>query len=112
MSIFVRARFEVGAERRREFEELVRALRKQAADEPGTSTFRFFSAGPGSYLVLEEYTDPQAAAAHNERAAALLAGVTRCAELLGIELYGDIGPELGEWARTQPRATTYPELPL
>jgi quinol monooxygenase YgiN len=110
MSIFVRARFDVLDGRQADFEELALALRAQAAEEPGTHTYRWFSAGSGSYLVLEEYADAAAALAHNERAAPLLARVAECAEMTSAELYGPIGPELTEWAASRPQVTAYPEF--
>ena len=111
MSIFVLARFDVRAQRQADFEEIALALRGQAEDEPGTRTYRWFSAGDSSYLVLEEYTDAQAALAHNERAAELLERVGQCAEMVYAELYGPIGPELGEWVRSHPQVTSYADFP-
>lgn len=110
-SIFVRARFDVHDGRQADFEEAVAALREQADDEPGTLTYRFFSAGAGGYLVLEEYVDSAAAIMHNERAAEPLARVRECADLAYIELYGPIWPELQKWVRSVPEATAFPELP-
>jgi quinol monooxygenase YgiN len=111
MSIFVRARFDVLDERQADFEEVALALREQATNEPGTRTYRWFTSGAGSYLVLEEYTDSAAALAHNERAAELLARVGQCAEMVHAELYGPIGPELREWVRSHPQATTFADFP-
>ncbi|MFG2832556.1 putative quinol monooxygenase [Streptomyces sp. NPDC048434] len=111
MTIFVRARFDVHDQRRAEFEELALALRKQASEEPGTHNYRWFSAGAGSYLVLEEYTDETAALEHNERGAELLARVGRCAEMVSAEIYGPIGPGLREWVRSHPQATTFADFP-
>lgn len=110
MSIFVRARFDAHDGRRADFEQVALALREQAEDEPGTITYRWFSAGAGSYVVLEQYTDPAAAMAHNERAAELLERVAGCADLVHAELYGPIGPELQEWARSRPQVTTFPDF--
>jgi quinol monooxygenase YgiN len=111
MSIFVRARFEVRDQRRAEFEGLARALRERATEEAGTRTYRWFSGGDGGYLVIEEYADAEAALAHNEHVADLLARVGECAEMVYAELYGPIGPELAEWARTRPQVTTFADLP-
>jgi quinol monooxygenase YgiN len=111
MSIFVRARMDVRDGRQADFEEITLALRKQASEEPGTRTYRWFSSGAGSYLVLEEYTDSAAAMAHNERGAELLARVGECVEMVYAELYGPIGPEIQEWARARPQVTTYPDFP-
>ena len=111
MSIFVRARFDVRGERQGDFEEIALALGERAKEEAGTRTYRWFSGGDGSYLVIEEYTDANAALAHNENVAELLARVGECAEMVYAELYGPIGPELGEWARSRPRVTTFADFP-
>jgi len=111
MSIFVRARFDVLDQRQAEFEELALALRKQASEEPGTRTYRWFSAGGSSYLVLEEYDDEPAAIAHQERAAELLARVGQCAEMVFAEMYGPLGPWLREWARAHPQVSTFADFP-
>jgi len=111
MSIFLRARFDVAEQQRPEFEKLALALSERAAEEPGTRTYRWFSAGVGSYLVLEEYADTAAALVHNERGADLLARVGECAEMVHGELYGTLGPELSEWARSFPQITTFPDFP-
>ncbi|HEU5332658.1 MAG TPA: antibiotic biosynthesis monooxygenase family protein [Actinocrinis sp.] len=111
MSFFVRARFAVPEDRREEFETIAFALREEAAQEPGTLTYRWFSPGPGSYLVLEQYMDAEAALAHNERAAELLARVGDCATMVSAELYGPLTPDLEEWVRAHPQATVFAELP-
>jgi quinol monooxygenase YgiN len=111
MSIFVRAQFDVRDEPQEDFEHLALALRAQAEEEPGTLTYRWFLAGPGSYLVLEEYADSAAAQAHNARAAALLERVGQCAEMVSAELYGPIGPELSEWVRSRPQVTAFADFP-
>lgn len=110
MSLFVRARFEVVDGRRAEFEEIALALRERAQAEAGTRTYRWFSAGDGSYLVLEEYADPAAAAAHNERAADLLARVARCATMVRAEVYGSIDPQIRAWVAAHPQVTAHPDL--
>jgi len=109
MSIFVRARFDVRAGRRADFEEVARTLLERARDEPGTLTYRFFPDGNGAYLVIEEYADAQALGVHQEGAGDLLARVEQCAEMASVELYGPIGPELGAWVESNPRATAYPD---
>lgn len=111
MSIFVRARFDVRDQRQADFEQIALSLCEQAREEPGTLTFRWFSSGAGSYLVLEEYADSAAALAHNERAAALLERVQECAQMVDAEVYGAIGPEIGEWVRANPQVTTFADFP-
>ncbi|MCF6524265.1 putative quinol monooxygenase [Streptomyces sp. JJ36] len=110
MSIFVRARFDVPRQQRPRFEELLRVLCAQARQEPGTLTYRWFFAGEGGYVVLEEYADTAAAVTHNERAADLLRQVGACAEMTQAEIYGTPGPEILDWAHRHPRVTTYPDL--
>jgi quinol monooxygenase YgiN len=109
VTIFVRARVEVRAERRAEFEQIARTLLVRAKDEPGTLTYRFFPTSDGAYLVIEEYADAQALGAHQEGARDLLARVEECAENFLVELYGPIGPELGAWVESNPQATAYPD---
>jgi quinol monooxygenase YgiN len=111
MTIFVRARFDVREQRQAEFEQIAVALRDQAESEPGTRTYRWFSAGEGSYIVIEEYADSAAALAHNERAAELLARVPDCAEMVYAELYGPLGPELESWVQSNPQVTAFPDFP-
>ncbi|HEV8556464.1 MAG TPA: antibiotic biosynthesis monooxygenase family protein [Actinophytocola sp.] len=109
MTVFVRARVEVRAGRQAEFEEIARALLQRAKDELGTLTYRFFPAGDGAYLVIEEYADAQALGAHQEGAGDLLARVEECAENFSVELYGPIGSELSAWVESNPQATAYPD---
>jgi quinol monooxygenase YgiN len=110
MSIFVRASFSIRDGGKAGFERIAFALQAQAKTEPGTLTFRWFTAGVGRYVVLEEYADTMAALAHNERAGPLLAEVTDHAEMVSAEIYSRIGPELQAWARANPGVTTYPDL--
>ncbi|SCK19384.1 putative quinol monooxygenase [Streptomyces sp. WMMB 322] len=111
MSIFVRVRFDVSDEQRAEFEQLALALCEHAEGGPGILTYRFFSSGSGRYALLEEYADTAAALAHNESATELLDRVRKCTESISVELYGPLGPELHEWVRERPHATSYAEFP-
>lgn len=110
MSFFVRATFTIRDGGQDGFERIAFALREQAQSEPGTLTFRWFAAGEGRYVVLEEYADTTAALAHNVRAEALLAEVPEYAEMVSAEIYGRIGPELQAWAKSNPGVSTYPDL--
>lgn len=107
MSFFVRGRFDVLPGRRGEFEEIALTLAARAVDEPGTLTYRWFSAGEGAYLVIEEYVDEAAAIAHNEASADLLARVPDCAELVFAEVYG---PRTLAWADGNPKVTVHPDF--
>ena len=111
MSIFVRACFDVRAGRRREFEEIARALALRAAEEAGTLTYRWFGPDRDSYVVIEQYADTAAALLHNERSADLLARVEGNAELRSAELYGELGPELLAWVSARPQVAAFPALP-
>jgi quinol monooxygenase YgiN len=110
MSIFVRAGFAARPGRRADFLEIAQALAAQAAAEPGTRTFRWFAAGPDHFVALEEYVDEDAAVAHNERGAALLARVPECAEMVEAEIYGPIGPRIAAWAEANPLVRVFPDL--
>ena len=110
MTIFLRARGKVQVENELEFKTLAFALQDLAAGESGTRTYRWFSEGFGTYVVLEEYVDAAAALGHNQRAADLLARLSRTVDITEIELYGEIGLELGAYAAGLPQANVYPEL--
>jgi quinol monooxygenase YgiN len=110
MSIFVRARFAVPDKHLAKFKEIAAALSQRAAEESGTLTYRWFGAGGGSYLVIEQYTDTAAAVAHNERSAQLLAHVGDYADMVSAELYGSLGPELLAWVDAHPQVTAYPDV--
>lgn len=110
MSIFVRGRFDARDGRRAEFEEIARTLAARAVDEPGTLTYRWFTAGEGAYIVLEEYADEDAAMAHNDGVADLLARVPDCAELAFAEIHGPAGPRMRAWADASSRVTVHPDL--
>jgi quinol monooxygenase YgiN len=107
MSFFVRAHFTATTD---EFETLARELAARAAGEPGTLTYRWFRAAD-EYVVLEEYADEAAAAAHNEGAADLLARVPSCATMVRAEVHGDIGPTVRSWVENNPRVTHFPDMP-
>jgi quinol monooxygenase YgiN len=107
MSFFVRGRFDALPGKRDEFEQIALALAAHAADEPGTLTYRWFSAGEGSYIVIEEYVDEAAAMAHNEARADLIGRVPECADLVSVEVYG---PRTLAWAEGNPRVTLHPDF--
>jgi hypothetical protein len=68
-------------------------------------------AGDGGYVVIEEYADAGAALAHNENVVDLLERVGGCAEMVFAELYGEVGDELGEWARGRPGVSMFADFP-
>lgn len=100
MSLFIRARFDVHDQS--EFEQVARALREQAEGEPGTRTYRWFSAEPGSYFRIEEYTDAAAAQAHYDRGAELLERGAQCADMVEAEIYGSVEDDLWDWVAANP----------
>lgn len=105
--MFVRARFDVRDGKGADFERIALELADRATDEPGTLTYRWFTAGDGAYVVIEEYVDEAAAMAHNEAVADLLARVPECAELAYAEVYG---PRTLAWADGNPKVVLYPAL--
>jgi quinol monooxygenase YgiN len=107
MSFFVCGRFDALPGKQAEFEQIALALAARAVDEPGTLTYRWFTAGEGAYVVLEEYVDEAAAMTHNEGVADLLARVPGCASVSSVEVYG-VGSLA--WAEGNPRVTLHPDL--
>jgi quinol monooxygenase YgiN len=69
MTITVRAELRVRPGRHAEFFELATALAEATTDEPGTLRYEWYSsADPAVFVVIEEYTGPDAAMAHNQHA--------------------------------------------
>jgi len=110
MTVFLRGRGKVQVENELEFAALAFKLQALAADESGTRTYRWFSEGSGTYVVLEEYEDVTAAIEHNQRAADTLARLSDTVEITEIELYGEIVPGFGEFAAALPNAKVCREL--
>jgi quinol monooxygenase YgiN len=109
MAFYVRARFAVREGQAPEFGRVVRALTEAAAQEPGTQSFLWFSGQePGSYVAIKRYADPTSFRRHCESSSALRSRLTASAELIQLEIYGDIDEELGAWVETQPQAAVYP----
>lgn len=113
MSIFVRARFEVRDPQESEFVEIAASLRAAAAREPGTLSYRWFSApDPGTYVALEQYVDSAAFMAHSEGSGELLGRLSATSEMTALELYGDVDEGLRTWAGTVPQAVVHPDAAL
>jgi quinol monooxygenase YgiN len=111
MTILVRAELRVRPARVEEFLTVARTLAAAAADEPGTLRYEWFtSADPAVFVVLEEYADPAAAVAHNERCADALQQVSDLADMTSVHLHGDLGPDLDAWVAANPVAGAYPPL--
>jgi quinol monooxygenase YgiN len=111
VTIIVRAELRVRSGRVEEFLAVARALATAAADEPGTLRYSWYTSGdPVVFVVLEEYADPAAAAAHNERCAAHLREVSELADMTSVQVHGDLGPELEAWVAANPVAHAHPPL--
>jgi quinol monooxygenase YgiN len=111
MTIIVRAELRALPGRRDDFLGLVTALTAAAAEEPGTVRYAWYrSDDPSEFVVIEEYTDPDAAVAHNQHCADLLGRVGGLAEMTSLHLHGDLGPDLEAWVRNNPLARAHPPL--
>jgi quinol monooxygenase YgiN len=66
-TINVRAEFRVPSRNREAYVEVAKALAESASDEAGTLRYDWYrSEDPAVFVVIEEYTDSDAALAHNE----------------------------------------------
>jgi quinol monooxygenase YgiN len=111
MTITVRAELRVRPGRVEDFLAVVRELAAAAADESGTLRYDWFtSAEPAVFVVIEEYSDPAAAAAHNEHCAAHLRQVPELADMISVHVHGSLGPELEAWVAANPVAHAHSPL--
>src|SRR5690242_21956188 len=95
MTIMVRGELRARPGRRAEFLAVVAALAEAAASEPGTLRYDWYHGeGEDEFVVLEDYTDPAAAVAHNQHCAELLGRVPELADMTAVRLHGDLGPDL------------------
>jgi quinol monooxygenase YgiN len=112
MTVFVRGQFDVRPGKQADFQETALALRQAARDKPGTLSYRWFSLpDSASYFTLEEYADSAAVLAHLADDAELLARMRQSSDLILVELYGPIGPELRALMDRNPKASILPEFP-
>jgi quinol monooxygenase YgiN len=99
MTLFVQCEFRVlqpGNEPT--LERIARAVAAATADEPGTLRYQWFVAQrPGHYTILEEYTNADAAEAHNQHVHAFLVEFFAVAELVSISFYGELNQYLRDW---------------
>ncbi|MFI9383647.1 antibiotic biosynthesis monooxygenase family protein [Kutzneria sp. NPDC052558] len=109
MTLFVRVALTVHDGRQAEFEETAKALAAQANAEEGTLSYRWFSDGPGSYTVLEEYADADASAAHNKAGRELLAKLNEVATITTLDIYGELNDRLRSLVDALPTATAHSE---
>lgn len=106
-TILVQARFTVKDDRREEFEQVVAELTARAEGEPGTLTFHCFRGAPGRYSVIEEYTDADAALAHQAANQDLLTRAAGCTAEAAMDLHGPVGAVIRAWAQSDPTVTLY-----
>jgi quinol monooxygenase YgiN len=112
VSVYIRARFEVRPGAEKEFEKAALALAAAAAAEPGTVSYRWFSLpGSATRFSVEEYVDSAAVMTHMDAVADLLATADESAEMVLVELYGPIRPDLRAVMDSNPRATILPDYP-
>jgi quinol monooxygenase YgiN len=109
MTLYVRVALTVHDGKQAEFEEAAKALKAQAADEPGTHTYRWFSDAPGSYTVIEEYTDADASSAHNKAGRELLAKLNTVASITALDIYGELNDQLRGLVKALPNAKAHNE---
>ncbi|OLT05751.1 hypothetical protein BJF90_01910 [Pseudonocardia sp. CNS-004] len=111
MTITVHAELRTRPGRVEEFLVVARALATASAGEPGTLRYEWFtSADPAVFVVIEEYADPAAAAAHNEHCAPYLQQVSELADMTSVHVHGTPGPELDAWIAANPVAHAHPPL--
>jgi quinol monooxygenase YgiN len=111
MTIIVRAELRVLPGSREAFVDAATALAEAASGEPGTLRYEWYSSeDPAMFVVIEEYADPGAALAHNQRCAALLQRVAELAEMTSAHLHGHLGPELEGWVTAHSFAHAHPPM--
>ncbi|MBB5889332.1 putative quinol monooxygenase [Kutzneria kofuensis] len=110
MSIYLRVEVTPHDGKQAEFEEIAKALVAQAADEPGTLTYRVFSGVPGSYTFIEEYVDAAASAEHGKNGRELLGRIPTVATITHVDVYGGPGDDVAEIAKVFPNATPHGQV--
>lgn len=111
MTVTVRAELRVIPDKREEFVDVAMALAEAASDEVGTLRYDWYSCeDPTVFVVIEEYTDPDAALAHNQRCEAFLRSLAELAEMTSAHLHGCLGPELEGWVAERSFAYAHPPM--
>lgn len=111
MTIIVRAEVRVVPGKREEFLKVATALAEATAAEIETLRYDWYRcADPATFVVIEEYTDSEAALAHNQHCAAFLRSLAELAEMTSAHLHGCLGPELQRWIAEHPCASAHPPL--
>lgn len=110
MSIYVRVEVTVQDGKQAEFEEIAKALVAGTADEPGTVSYRVFSAEPGVYMVVEEYVDAAASRAHTQHSKELLGRLGAIATFTAFDIYGADADGLDALAAAIPFAKAHRQV--
>jgi quinol monooxygenase YgiN len=111
MTITVRAELRVLPGKREEFVTVAIALAEATSDESGTLRYDWYSSeDPTVFVVIEEYTDPGAALAHNRHCEPLLRSIGGLAEMTSVHLHGCLGSALQEWVAEHSFAHAHPPL--
>ncbi len=98
MSLLVQLEFKARPDGEAELLRVARALAAEAATEPGTLRYQWFTTQkPGHYSILEEYVDADAAEAHNNHVAPLLREFFAVAELVSASFYGELNQYIRDW---------------
>lgn len=62
------------------------------------------------FVVIEEYTDEDAALKHNRRCAPLLERFAQVGELTSVQIHGPLGTNLSKWIDERPQAHAFVPL--
>ena len=112
MSLLVQLEFKTRPDTEAEFLRVARALAAEAATEPGTLRYQWFtSPKPHHYAILEEYVDADAAEAHNNHVGALLAQLFPLCELVSASFYGELNKYIRDWVTGRDGITVHTALP-
>jgi quinol monooxygenase YgiN len=113
MTIVVRAELRIRSGKREEFVRAAAALAVAAGEEGETLRYDWYGcADPHEFVVIEEYTDADAAAVHNQHCAVLLQGIAELADMTAVHLHGEVGPDLEKWAMERSFAHVHRPLRL
>jgi quinol monooxygenase YgiN len=111
MTVTVRAELRVRHGACDEFVQLAKAMADAAFSEPGTLRYDWYSsADPALFVVIEEYSDPDAALTHNQNCEQFLSRIAQLAEMTSAHLHGHLGPVLEEWVAQRSFAHAHPPL--
>ncbi|WP_211770447.1 putative quinol monooxygenase [Kutzneria sp. CA-103260] len=105
MSIYLRVEITPHDGKQAEFETAAKALVAQAADEPGTLTYRVFAGASGGYTFIEEYVDAAASAEHGKTGRELLAQLGAVATIDRVDVYGGPEDNVEKMAKVFPNGT-------